>query len=151
MRAGKQAPPRDCAVAHVRIGSCLAISMPSAPNLRKRKQEQKLGMFDRHLLVAGATGTGKTRTLQLLAEGLSAAGESVLLCDVKGDLTGLAQPGVFSEKLLARTQGNGQNWQPNSFPVELLKLGDNPDVRGVPVRISVSDFGPILLSLALWT
>lgn len=108
-----------------------------------------LGMFNRHLLVAGATGTGKTRTLQLLAEGLSAAGSSVLLCDVKGDLTGLAVPGPSSEKLLARTGANGQPWQPASFPIEVLKLGESPAVRGVPVRVSVSDFGPILLARAL--
>ena len=108
-----------------------------------------LGMFNRHMLVAGATGTGKTRTLQLLAEGLSSAGTSVLLCDVKGDLTGMAQAGVSSEKLLARTQANGQNWQPQAFPVEVLKLGDNPDMQGVPVRVPVSDFGPLLLARAL--
>ena len=69
-----------------------------------------LPMFNRHLLVAGATGTGKTRTLQLLAEGLSANGSSVLLCDVKGDLTGLAEAGASSEKLLSRTAANGQDW-----------------------------------------
>ena len=69
-------------------------------------------MFNRHLLVAGATGTGKTRTLQLLAEGLSANGSSVLLCDVKGDLRGLAEAGASSEKLLSRTSANGQAWAP---------------------------------------
>nr|WP_296531811.1 helicase HerA-like domain-containing protein [uncultured Actinomyces sp.] len=109
-----------------------------------------LPMFNRHLLVAGATGTGKTRTLQLLAEGLSAAGSSVLLCDVKGDLTGLAEAGASSEKLLSRTAANGQAWAPSSFPIELLSLGGaDAQFPGVPVRAEVSDFGPILLARAL--
>lgn len=107
-------------------------------------------MFNRHLLVAGATGTGKTRTLQLLAEGLSAAGSSVLLCDVKGDLTGLGEAGASSEKLLARTAANGQEWASSSFPIELLSLGGaDSQFPGVPVRVEVSDFGPILLARAL--
>ena len=109
-----------------------------------------LPMFNRHLLVAGATGTGKTRTLQLLAEGLSANGSSVLLCDVKGDLTGLADAGASSEKLLSRTAANGQDWAPASFPIELLSLGGaDSQFPGVPVRAQVSDFGPILLARAL--
>ena len=109
-----------------------------------------LPMFNRHLLVAGATGTGKTRTLQLLAEGLSAAGSSVLLCDVKGDLTGLAEAGAGSDKLLSRTAANGQEWAPAAFPVELLSLGGaDSQFPGVPVRAQVSDFGPILLARAL--
>ena len=109
-----------------------------------------LPMFNRHLLVAGATGTGKTRTLQLLAEGLSANGSSVLLCDVKGDLTGLAEAGASSEKLLSRTAANGQDWASSSFPIELLSLGGaDSQFPGVPVRAQVSDFGPILLARAL--
>ena len=109
-----------------------------------------LPMFNRHLLVTGATGTGKTRTLQLLAEGLSANGSSVLLCDVKGDLTGLAEAGASSEKLLSRTAANGQDWAPSSFPIELLSLGGaDSQFPGVPVRAQISDFGPILLARAL--
>ena len=109
-----------------------------------------LPMFNRHLLVAGATGTGKTRTLQLLAEGLSANGSSVLLCDVKGDLTGLAEAGASSEKLLSRTAANGQDWASSSFPIELLSLGGaDSQFPGVPVRAQISDFGPILLARAL--
>lgn len=109
-----------------------------------------LPMFNRHLLVAGATGTGKTRTLQLLAEGLSANGSSVLLCDVKGDLTGLAEPGVGSEKLLSRTAANGQDWAASQFPIELLSLGGaDSQFPGAPVRAQISDFGPILLARAL--
>ena len=109
-----------------------------------------LPMFNRHILVAGATGTGKTRTLQLLAEGLSANGSSVLLCDVKGDLTGLAEAGTSSDKLLSRTTANGQDWASSSFPIELLSLGDaDSQFPGVPVRAQISDFGPILLARAL--
>lgn len=109
-----------------------------------------LGVFNRHLLVAGATGTGKTRTLQLLAEGLSAAGAPVLLCDVKGDLTGLAEPGPASDTLSARTRANGQAWFPGSFPVDLLALGGvDTQFPGATVRTTVTDFGPILLARAL--
>ena len=109
-----------------------------------------LPMFNRHILVAGATGTGKTRTLQLLAEGLSANGSSVLLCDVKGDLTGLAEAGASSDKLLNRTAANGQDWASSSFPIELLSLGGaDSQFPGVPVRAQISDFGPILLARAL--
>ncbi|MDO4887179.1 MAG: DUF853 family protein [Actinomycetaceae bacterium] len=106
-----------------------------------------LSMFNRHGLVAGATGTGKTRTLQLIAEGLSASGVPVFVTDIKGDLTGLLEPGATSEKLLDRAGAQGQDWAPASFPVELLSLGGQGD--GVPVRTSVTDFGPILLSKVL--
>ncbi|MDC4232815.1 DUF853 domain-containing protein [Actinomyces sp. B33] len=109
-----------------------------------------LSTVNRHLLVAGATGTGKTRTLQLLTEGLSAAGSSVVLCDVKGDLTGLSEAGSPSDKLLARTSANGQAWAPDSFPLELLDLGGlSVQFPGTPIRARVCDFGPILLSRAL--
>lgn len=109
-----------------------------------------LAMFNRHLLVAGATGTGKTRTLQLLTEGLSAAGTSVLLCDVKGDLTGLGQVGESSEKLLERTAANGQEWAADSFPIDLLSLGGaTTQFEGTPIRARIADFGPLLLARAL--
>ena len=109
-----------------------------------------LGLLNRHALVAGATGTGKTRTLQMLAEGLSGAGVPVFLADVKGDLTGLAEAGAGSDKLLSRTAANGQEWAPAAFPVELLSLGGaDSQFPGVPVRAQVSDFGPILLARAL--
>lgn len=103
-----------------------------------------LGMMNRHGLVAGATGTGKTVTLHLMAEQLSSAGVPVFLADIKGDLSGLAAPGTGSEKLLARTRAIGQDWAASSFPVEYLALGG--DGSGVPVRATVTSFGPILLS-----
>lgn len=103
--------------------------------------------FNRHGLITGATGTGKTRTLQLLAEGLSSHGIPVFLTDIKGDLTGLLEPGQSSEKLMARTSALGQDWQGSSFPVELFSLGGAG--KGVPIRTTVTDFGPILLSKVL--
>ncbi|WP_157002303.1 helicase HerA-like domain-containing protein [Agromyces laixinhei] len=106
-----------------------------------------LAMTNRHGLVAGATGTGKTRTLQVLAEQLSAAGVAVFAADIKGDLSGIATPGEGSEKLLARTAGIGQEWTPASFPTEFYSLGGVG--RGVPIRATISGFGPLLLSKAL--
>jgi DNA helicase HerA-like ATPase len=106
-----------------------------------------LSMLNRHGLVAGATGTGKTRTLQLLAEQISAAGVSVFAADIKGDLSGIAIPGEASEKLLARTQKIGQDWQPAGCPTEFYALGGQG--TGVPLRATVSSFGPILLSKVL--
>lgn len=106
-----------------------------------------LAMTNRHGLIAGATGTGKTRTLQLLAEQLAAHGVPVFAADIKGDLSGIAAPGELSEKLLERTRGIGQLWQPQSSPTEFLALGGVG--RGVPVRATVSGFGPLLLSKVL--
>jgi uncharacterized protein len=103
-----------------------------------------LSMMNRHGLVAGATGTGKTVTLHMMAEQLSTAGVPVFLADIKGDLSGLATAAAGSEKLTARTEGIGQAWQGRTFPVEFLALGG--DGNGVPVRATVSSFGPILLS-----
>jgi hypothetical protein len=111
------------------------------------KVQLPLAMMNRHGLVAGATGTGKTRTLQLLAEGLSAAGVPVFLADIKGDLSGLAQPGTTSEKLLARTGSLGQDWAGAGFPVEFYTLGGLGN--GTPIRTTVTDFGPLLLSKVL--
>ena len=113
-----------------------------------------LGLLNRHALVAGATGTGKTRTLQLLAEGLSNEGVPVFLADVKGDLTGLAEPGATSEKLAARLAGTGQTWEGRSFPIELFSLGGGPQsgagaISGTPIRTTVTEFGPVLLSRVL--
>jgi DNA helicase HerA-like ATPase len=106
-----------------------------------------VAMLNRHGLVAGATGTGKTRTLQVLAEQLSNAGVAVFAADIKGDLTGVATPGESSEKLLDRTRGIGQDWTPASFPTEYYSLGGVG--AGVPVRATVSGFGPVLLSKVL--
>jgi hypothetical protein len=106
-----------------------------------------LAMMNRHGLVAGATGTGKTRTLQGLAEQLSAHGVPVFAADIKGDLSGIALPGENSEKLLSRTRGIGQHWTPDAFPLEYFSLGGVG--RGVPIRATIAGFGPILLSKVL--
>ncbi|WP_205571703.1 helicase HerA-like domain-containing protein [Arthrobacter celericrescens] len=103
-----------------------------------------LSMMNRHGLVAGATGTGKTVTLHMIAEQLSTAGVPVFLADIKGDLSGLATAATGSEKLTARTANLGQEWSGRNFPVEFLALGG--DGNGIPVRATVTSFGPILLS-----
>ncbi|MDT5170242.1 MAG: double-strand break repair helicase HerA and related ATPase [Mycobacterium sp.] len=106
-----------------------------------------LATINRHGLVAGATGTGKTKTLQLIAEQLSAAGVPVLMADVKGDLSGLSQAGQSNDKITARAKETGETWEASSFPVEFLSLGTKG--IGVPVRATIASFGPILLSKVL--
>jgi len=106
-----------------------------------------LGMLNRHGLVAGATGTGKTKTLQVLAEQLAAQGVPVFAADIKGDLSGIASPGVSNEKLAARSVSIGQEWQPTATPTEYFTLGGLG--TGVPIRASVDTFGPLLLSKVL--
>ena len=105
-----------------------------------------LAMTNRHGLVAGATGTGKTRTLQLVAEQLSAAGVPVFVGDVKGDVSGMSEPGPGG-KAAARMEELGLPWEPTAFPVEFFSLGGIGP--GVPIRASVSDFGPQLLAKIL--
>jgi uncharacterized protein len=106
-----------------------------------------LATVNRHGLVAGATGTGKTKTLQVIAEQLSTAGVPVLMADVKGDLSGLSKPGESNDKITARAKETGDNWEPSAFPVEFLSLGTKG--IGVPVRATLASFGPILLSKVL--
>jgi DNA helicase HerA-like ATPase len=106
-----------------------------------------LAMTNRHGLVAGATGTGKTRTLQTLAEQLAAAGVPVFAADMKGDLSGVATPGDGNEKLLARTTAIGQDWTPKASRTEYFSLGGIG--KGVPIRATLSGFGPLLLSKVL--
>ncbi|BBZ29555.1 ATPase [Mycolicibacterium madagascariense] len=106
-----------------------------------------LATLNRHGLVAGATGTGKTTSLQVIAEQLSAAGVPVVMADVKGDLSGLSRPGTPGDKTAQRATDTGDDWTPTAFPVEFLSLGTAG--IGVPVRATVSSFGPILLSKVL--
>ncbi|GAA0934037.1 DUF853 family protein [Kribbella koreensis] len=106
-----------------------------------------LSMVNRHGLVAGATGTGKTKTLQLMAEQLSAAGVAVFAADIKGDLSGISQPGQSSDKLLDRTKTIGQEWTATGFPTEFYALGGQG--TGIPIRATITSFGPVLLSKVL--
>lgn len=106
-----------------------------------------LAMLNRHGLVAGATGTGKTKTLQLLAEQLSASGVPVFAADIKGDLSGISVPGETSDKLTERTASVGQEWTATGFPTEFYAIGGQG--VGVPVRVTMSAFGPTLLAKVL--
>ncbi len=105
-----------------------------------------LAMMNRHGLIAGATGTGKTKTLQLMAEQLSSAGVPVFVADLKGDLSGLGAPGEPGDKVRQRARDTGWTWTPTPFPVEFLSLAGT---RGAQLRASVSSFGPLLLSKVL--
>ena len=105
-----------------------------------------LKTMNRHGLISGATGTGKTKTLQNIVERLSDNGISVLLMDVKGDLSGLAQPGAENEKIKERHELIGVPWKASSYPVEMFTLSEQ---NGVRLRATVSEFGPVLLSKIL--
>lgn len=102
-----------------------------------------LKTLNRHGLIAGATGTGKTKTLQVIAEGLSDASVPVLMMDIKGDLSGIAAAGVSNAKIEERYAKIGGTWAPAAYPVELLSLSHE---KGVRLRATVSEFGPVLLS-----
>lgn len=104
-------------------------------------------LANRHGLISGATGTGKTVTLQKMAESFSNIGVPVFLADVKGDLTGLGEEGILTDKLKDRLINIGvTNWQPKSSPIELWDVFGE---KGIPVRSTVSDIGPILLARLL--
>ncbi|MET9671498.1 helicase HerA-like domain-containing protein [Streptomyces sp. NPDC006482] len=106
-----------------------------------------LPMLNRHGLVAGATGTGKTKTLQLVAEQLSAQGVPVFLADIKGDVSGISAPGEDGEKVRERAAQVGQEWRATGFPCAFYGLGGIGP--GIPVRATVTSFGPVLLSKVL--
>ena len=152
--AASPAPLTDAQVAHIAAGYAadgaaldLGVLVNGGP-VASVPVRIPLTMVNRHGLVAGATGTGKTRTLQLLAEQLSENGVPVFAADIKGDLSGVAAPGTPSEKLAARTASLGQDWSPRAFPTEFYALGDDV-ASGIPVRATVSGFGPLLLSRVL--
>jgi DNA helicase HerA-like ATPase len=105
-----------------------------------------LRLVNRHGLIAGATGTGKTKTMQLLAERISAQGSPVFAADLKGDVAGIAAPGEAIEPVVERDEQLEADWTAIGAPVELLSLTGE---RGVPIRASVSGFGPDLLSKVL--
>ena len=106
-----------------------------------------LKSFNRHGLIAGATGSGKTKTIQVLSEQLSQAGVPCLIMDIKGDISGLAMPGSADDSLIARSLSLNIPFKPRGFPVEFLTL-DASDT-GVPMRSTVNEFGPLLFSRML--
>jgi len=105
-----------------------------------------LKTMNRHGLIAGATGTGKTKTLQIIAENLSEKGVPVLLMDMKGDLSGIAQPSPGHAKIDERHAAIGFPFEAKKFPVEILTLSKQ---NGVRLRATVSEFGPVLISRIL--
>jgi hypothetical protein len=106
----------------------------------------RLDRANRHGVVAGATGTGKTATLQSLAEQFSAAGVPVFAADVKGDLSGISRPGAPNEKLLKRAQDIGVEYRPTAAPTVFWDIYGE---KGHPIRATVSEMGPVLLSRLL--
>lgn len=105
-----------------------------------------LKTMNRHGLIAGATGTGKTKTLQVIAEQLSLKGVPSVLMDLKGDLSGLAKPGDASDFILKRSATIGVDYEPQGLPVELMSISNE---KGVRLKATVSEFGPVLLSQIL--
>ncbi|MBW4031216.1 MAG: DUF853 family protein [Acidobacteria bacterium] len=151
--AGSPVPLTDAQVAIVRAGYTFdapAIEMGALVNgsaMPDVPVRIPIAMVNRHGLVAGATGTGKTKTLQVLAEQLASAGVPVFAADIKGDLSGIASAGVANPKLLERTAGIGQTWAPLASPTEYFSLGGVG--TGIPLRASVTGFGYLLLSKVL--
>jgi DNA helicase HerA-like ATPase len=105
-----------------------------------------IAMANRHGLIAGATGTGKTKTLQLIAEQLSSAGVPVFMADLKGDLSGVVMAGQANDRITQRAADTGYTWAGKGFPVEFLSLTGE---RGAQLRATVSSFGPLLLAKVL--
>jgi len=138
-----RAPYQDSSLLSLDLGGILVNNhlIPDGPvNL-------VLKSFNRHGLIAGSTGSGKTKTIQVLSEQLSLAGVPCLVMDIKGDISGLAMPGKETDDLKARNQSLNLTYTPRGFPVEFLTLSEeNP---GVPIRSTVKDFGPLLFSRML--
>ncbi|MCO4822475.1 MAG: DUF853 family protein, partial [Flavobacteriaceae bacterium] len=124
----------------------LGSAMLEGETLREAFVKVPLKTMNRHGLIAGATGTGKTKTLQVISENLSEKGIPVLLMDIKGDLSGLAQPSPGHAKIDERHDKIGLPFDPKAFPVEIMSLSEQ---NGVKLRATVSEFGPVLLSRIL--
>ena len=105
-----------------------------------------LKTMNRHGLIAGATGTGKTKSLQVIAESLSGAGVPVLVMDIKGDLSGLGAPGTINKVIEYRAKMIGMDWESKAFPLEFLTISAEPGVR---LKATISEYGPMLLSKVL--
>ncbi|KAA2261305.1 DUF853 family protein [Solihabitans fulvus] len=145
----EQSPARQIAAGYVSEGAAIELGAVLVDGQVDPSAAVRLPLatLNRHGLVAGATGTGKTKTLQLMAEQLSSAGVPVLMADVKGDLSGLSREGAASDRVSTRATETGDDWQPAAFPVRFLSLGTGG--VGVPVRATITSFGPILLAKVL--
>jgi DNA helicase HerA-like ATPase len=132
-----RASARDKAMADLDKDGTIFVGKSSKPEVLT------LALTNRHGLVTGATGTGKTVTLQVLAEGLSRAGISVFAADIKGDLSGISQKGEAKEAFVSRAQSLGFAYEPDQFPVVFWDLFG---AQGHPVRATISEVGPLLLS-----
>lgn len=128
----------------IELGALTGSDGAASPN---HKIRVPVSIMNRHGLVAGATGTGKTKTLQVMAEQLSAAGVPVFLADIKGDLSGMAVASPGDDKVVTRAKEVGQEFAPTAFPCEFYALGGKGS--GTPVRATISAFGPTLLSKVL--
>ena len=131
-----------CKGDYITIGS----AMLDGETLTNAYVNVPLKTMNKHGLIAGATGTGKTKTLQVLAENLSEKGVPVLLMDIKGDLSGIAQPSPGHPKIDERMEKIGLPFEPKSFPVEIMSLSEQDGVR---LRATISEFGPVLISRIL--
>lgn len=144
---------RDAFFNHIKEGNTckgefitLGSAMLDGETLKDAYVNVPLKTMNRHGLIAGATGTGKTKTLQVLAENLSEKGVPVLLMDIKGDLSGLAQPSPGHSKIDERHEKIGLPFEAKSFPVEIMSLSEQDGVR---LRATISEFGPVLISRIL--
>ena len=114
--------------------------------IAEAKVNLPLRMMSRHGLITGATGSGKTRTLQLIAEQLSATGVSVFMPDMKGDISGMGKEATVNDKINERSKALGINFSPSAFPLEIYSLSGK---LGAQMRATVTEFGPVLLSKIL--
>ncbi|MEO5885541.1 MAG: helicase HerA-like domain-containing protein, partial [Candidatus Limnocylindrales bacterium] len=140
---------RDAITAGYTLGEpsiVLGSAMHEGELFNDTRVQVALSMLNRHGLIAGATGTGKTKTLQVMAGQLSDAGVPVFVSDIKGDVTGIAAPGTMSPRLQERIDSMGLTFQPSGHPVEFLSLTAK---LGSQVRATVHSFGPLLLGKVL--
>ncbi|MEH3154258.1 MAG: DUF853 family protein [Gordonia paraffinivorans] len=147
--SGERSAAQDIAAGYAVDGAALQLGAVSVDGVVDAGAQVRipLAMMNRHGLVAGATGTGKTKTLQVIAEQLSTAGVPVVMADIKGDLSGLSRPGEPSDRISKRVAEIGDDWAPAGHPCEFVSLGTGG--VGVPIRATVTSFGPILLSKVL--